>query len=136
MGVKVAGRKGEASYVEADEPIRRDSTLEKLAALPPIDEGGTVTAGNAPGVTDGAGALVLASESFAERRDLEPLGTMVATPRSPRSRRTCSPCPATREAGAREGGVESGGPGSRGDKRGVRGGRDPLDPHPGWTPRS
>jgi acetyl-CoA C-acetyltransferase len=78
VGVKVAGRKGEPSYVEADEPIRRDSTLEKLAALPPIDEGGTVTAGNAPGVTDGAGALVLASESFAERRDLEPLGTIVA----------------------------------------------------------
>jgi acetyl-CoA C-acetyltransferase len=78
VGVKVAGRKGETSYVEADEPIRRDTTLEKLAALPPIDEGGTVTAGNAPGVTDGAGALVLASETFAERRDLEPLGTIVA----------------------------------------------------------
>src|SRR5919112_3637226 len=78
VGVKVAGRKGETSYVEADEPIRRDSTLEKLAALPPIDEDGTVTAGNAPGVTDGAGALVLASESFAERRGLEPLGTPVA----------------------------------------------------------
>jgi acetyl-CoA C-acetyltransferase len=74
VGVKVVGRKGETSYVEADEPIRR----EKLASLPPIDEGGTVTAGNAPGVTDGAGALVLASESFAERRDLEPLGTIVA----------------------------------------------------------
>ena len=78
VGVKVAGRKGETSYVEADEPIRRDTTLEKLAALPPIDEGGTVTAGNAPGVTDGAGALVLASETFAERRNLEPLGTIVA----------------------------------------------------------
>jgi acetyl-CoA C-acetyltransferase len=64
--------------VDTDEPIRRDTTLEKLAALKPIDEGGTVTAGNAPGVTDGAGALVLVSESSAERRNLEPLGTIVA----------------------------------------------------------
>ena len=78
VGVKVPGRKGETTYVEADEPIRRDTTLEKLGALQPLDEGGTVTAGNAPGVTDGAGALVLASESFAERRNLEPLGTIVA----------------------------------------------------------
>ncbi len=78
VGVKVPGRRGETNYVETDEPIRRDTTLEKLAALAPLDEGGTVTAGNAPGVTDGAGALVLASESFAERRNLEPLGTIVA----------------------------------------------------------
>jgi acetyl-CoA C-acetyltransferase len=77
-GVKVSGRKRQVSYVEDDESIRRDTTLEKLAALKPLDEGGTVTAGNAPGVTDGAGALVLASESFAERRNLEPFGTVVA----------------------------------------------------------
>jgi acetyl-CoA C-acetyltransferase len=78
VGVKVAGTKGSSTYVEHDEPIRRDTTLEKLSSLKPIDEGGTVTAGNAPGVTDGAAALVLASESYAERRDLEPLGTVVA----------------------------------------------------------
>ena len=78
VGVKVAGRKGPSTYVEHDEPIRRDTTLEKLAALKPVDEGGTVTAGNAPGVTDGAGALVLAGDSFARRRNLEPLGTIVA----------------------------------------------------------
>ena len=78
VGVKAAGKKGQTNYVEADEPIRRDTTLEKLAKLPPVDEGGTVTAGNAPGVTDGAGALVLASESYAQRRGLEPLGTIVA----------------------------------------------------------
>lgn len=77
-GVKISGKKGETNYVEADEPIRFDASLEKLAALKPLDEGGTVTPGNAPGVTDGAGALVLASESFAERRGLEPLGTIVA----------------------------------------------------------
>ncbi|MDP9410621.1 MAG: acetyl-CoA C-acetyltransferase [Actinomycetota bacterium] len=78
VGIKVPGKKGKTTYVEHDEPIRRDTTLEKLAALKPIDEGGTVTAGNAPGVTDGAGALVLASEFYAERRNLEPLGTIVA----------------------------------------------------------
>jgi acetyl-CoA C-acetyltransferase len=78
VGVKVPGKKGQTTYVEADESIRHDTTLEKLAELPPIDEGGTVTAGNAPGVTDGAGALVLASEGFAERQGLEPLGTIVA----------------------------------------------------------
>jgi acetyl-CoA C-acetyltransferase len=77
-GVKVPGKKGQTNYVEHDESIRRDTSLEKLAALKPLDEGGTVTAGNAPGVTDGAGALVLANESFAERRNLEPLGTIVA----------------------------------------------------------
>src|SRR5215203_2458900 len=78
VGVKVPGKKGQVDYVEADEPIRRDTTIEKLASLEPIDEGGIVTAGNAPGVTDGAGALVLAGESFADKRGLEPLGTVVA----------------------------------------------------------
>ena len=77
-GVKTTGKKGATTYVDTDESIRRDTTIEKLAALKPIDEGGTVTAGNAPGVTDGAGAVVLASESFAGRRGLEPLGTIVA----------------------------------------------------------
>ncbi|HSK99067.1 MAG TPA: acetyl-CoA C-acetyltransferase [Rubrobacteraceae bacterium] len=78
VGVKVPGKKGASNYVEADESIRRDTSLEKLASLKPLDEGGTVTAGNAPGVTDGAGALVLASESLAERRNFEPLGAIVA----------------------------------------------------------
>jgi acetyl-CoA C-acetyltransferase len=78
VGVKVSGKKGETNYVEADEPIRFDASLEKLAALEPLDEGGTVTPGNAPGVTDGAGAFVLASESFAEKRGLDPMGTIVA----------------------------------------------------------
>ena len=78
VGVKVPGKKGQTSYVETDEPIRPDTSLEKLAALKPLDPDGTVTAGNAPGVTDGAGAMVLASESFARKRGLEPLGTIVA----------------------------------------------------------
>ena len=78
VGVKVPGKKGETEYVETDEAFRRDTSLEKLAALEPLGPGGSVTAGNAPGVNDGAGALVLASESFAERRNLEPIGTIVA----------------------------------------------------------
>ena len=78
VGVKVPGRKGETTYVETDESIRRDTSLDKLAALQPMDEGGTVTPGNAPGVTDGAGALIVAAESFAEKRNLEPLGTIAA----------------------------------------------------------
>jgi acetyl-CoA C-acetyltransferase len=78
VGVKVPGNKGQTTYVDADEPIRHDATIEKLAALKPIDEGGTVTAGNAPGVTDGAGALVLAGEGFAANRNLDPLATIVA----------------------------------------------------------
>jgi acetyl-CoA C-acetyltransferase len=77
VGVKVLGRKGQTEYVETDEPIRRDTTLEKLSALPPIDEGGTVTAGNAPGVTDGAAALLLGSAAFARRRGLAPLCDIV-----------------------------------------------------------
>jgi acetyl-CoA C-acetyltransferase len=78
VGVKLPGKKGqEANYVEIDEAFRRDTSLEKLAALEPLAPGASVTAGNAPGINDGAGALVLASESFAERRNLEPLGTIV-----------------------------------------------------------
>jgi acetyl-CoA C-acetyltransferase len=77
VGVKVTGKKGEVDYVEDDEAIRRDTSLEKLAALKPLGPSGSVTAGNAPGVNDGAGALVVASESFAERRGIEPLGTIV-----------------------------------------------------------
>lgn len=78
VGVKVPAPKGETNYVDTDEPIRADTTPEKLAKLRPLDEGGTVTAGNAPGVTDGAAALVLASEEYAERRGLSPLAKIVA----------------------------------------------------------
>jgi acetyl-CoA C-acetyltransferase len=65
--------------VEADEAPRRDTSLEKLAALKPVfDPEGTTTAGNAPGVNDGAGALVVTSEEFAKRRGLEILATIVS----------------------------------------------------------
>jgi acetyl-CoA C-acetyltransferase len=64
--------------VAADESIRRDTTLEKLATLKPVfDPQGTTTAGNAPGVTDGASCVVVCSEAWAEQRGLEPLARIV-----------------------------------------------------------
>src|SRR6478672_2178985 len=63
----------------ADEGIRRDTTLEKLATLKPVfDPEGTTTAGNAPGVNDGASCVVVCSEEWAAKRGLEPLATIVA----------------------------------------------------------
>jgi acetyl-CoA C-acetyltransferase len=62
-----------------DEGPRRDTSLEKLAALKPVfDPQGTTTAGNAPGVNDGAAALVITSEEFARRRGLDVLATIVS----------------------------------------------------------
>ena len=65
--------------VTADAGPRRDTTLEKLARLPPVfDPEGTTTAGNAPGVNDGAGALVVTSEEFANERGLQVLATILS----------------------------------------------------------
>jgi acetyl-CoA C-acetyltransferase len=65
--------------VEVDEGPRRDTSLEKLSQLRPVfDPEGTTTAGNAPGVNDGAGALVVTSEEFARKRGLEVLATIVS----------------------------------------------------------
>ena len=65
--------------LEADEGPRRDTSYEKLAALKPVfDPEGTTTAGNAPGVNDGASALVVTSDEFARRRGLEVLATIVS----------------------------------------------------------
>ncbi len=62
-----------------DEGPRRDTSIEKLAALKPVfDPEGTTTAGNAPGVNDGAGALVVTSDEFAKKHGLEVLATIVA----------------------------------------------------------
>ncbi len=63
----------------ADEGPRRDTSIEKLAKLKPVfDPEGTTTAGNAPGVNDGAGAVIVTSEEFARRRGLEVLATIVS----------------------------------------------------------
>jgi acetyl-CoA C-acetyltransferase len=60
--------------VTADESVRRDTTLERLASLKPVfDPEGTTTAGNAPGVTDGASCVVVCSEQWAKERGIEPL---------------------------------------------------------------
>lgn len=75
--VTVKGRKGD-TVVEADEAIRPEATAESLAKLRAIGgEDATHTAGNAPGVNDGAGALVLASEEWAQANGKEILGTIV-----------------------------------------------------------
>jgi acetyl-CoA C-acetyltransferase len=71
--VEVPQRKGEPVIVENDEAPRKDTSLEKLAKLAPVfDFDGTITAGNAPGVNDGAAALVLMSEERAEREGRKP----------------------------------------------------------------
>jgi len=65
--------------VTADEGPRRDTSYEKLSSLKPVfDPEGTTTAGNAPGVNDGAGALVLTSDAYAKAHGLDVLATIVA----------------------------------------------------------
>ncbi len=76
--VTVKGRKGD-TVVEVDEAPRRGSTLEALAKLPGLHgKDGSHTAGNSPGVNDGAGALVVSSDEWAEREGKEILATIVA----------------------------------------------------------
>lgn len=77
--VLIPQRKGEPLSVISDEGPRKDTSLERLAGLPaPFREGGTVTAGNASSVNDGACALLLASEAAASAQGLEPLARVVA----------------------------------------------------------
>ena len=76
--VQVPQRKGEPVTVDADEHLRPDTTLEKLAKLPaPFRDNGTVTAGNASGVNDGAAALILASEAAAVEHGLTPMARIL-----------------------------------------------------------
>jgi acetyl-CoA C-acetyltransferase len=78
VAVTIKGRKGE-TVVDVDEAPRRDATLEALAKLPPIfTKDGSHTAGNAPGVNDGGGALVLASDEWAKRNSRPALATIIA----------------------------------------------------------
>ena len=65
--------------VAADESVRHDTTLARLAELKPVfDPEGTTTAGNAPGVNDGASCVIVTSEEFAKRRGLEILATILS----------------------------------------------------------
>jgi acetyl-CoA acyltransferase len=97
--VAIPQRKGEPTIVERDEHPRADTTLEALARLPtPFREGGTVTAGNASGVNDGACALILASEEAARRNGLTPRARVVgmATAGVPPRIMGFGPAPASR----------------------------------------
>lgn len=73
----VPDRKGDI-VIDQDVSPRADTTLEGLAKLKPVNQSPTVTAGNAPGLNTGASALLLMSESEAEKRGIKPLATFVA----------------------------------------------------------
>jgi acetyl-CoA acetyltransferase family protein len=78
--VQVPARKGPSTLVERDEHPRADTTAEKLAALRPVfREGGSVTAGNAAGINDGAAAVVLAEEGYARAHGLPVRAAIVAS---------------------------------------------------------
>jgi acetyl-CoA C-acetyltransferase len=77
--VEIPQKKGAALLFETDEAVREETSLEALAKLrPAFREGGTVTAGNAPGVNDGASALVVTSEERARQLGVEPLARVAA----------------------------------------------------------
>jgi 3-oxoadipyl-CoA thiolase len=95
----------ETRLVDRDEHPRPDTTLERLARLKPLlGEGTTITAGNASGINDGAGALLLASPTAVERFDLTPLGrvTGMASAAVPPRTMGLGPVPAIRKLLARQ----------------------------------
>ncbi|MED4403846.1 acetyl-CoA C-acetyltransferase [Metabacillus fastidiosus] len=76
--VSILNKKGEVTVISNDEGPRKDTSLEKLATLKPVfNQDGTITAGNAPGVNDGAAALVLMSEARAILEHKKPLATII-----------------------------------------------------------
>ncbi len=76
--VEIAGRKGKVTTFARDEHPRPDATLEGLAKLSPyFKKDGTITAGNASGIVDGAAAMVMTTAKFAEQHGLHPLGRLV-----------------------------------------------------------
>ncbi len=78
VAVEVAGRKGETAPVEVDEGPRADSTVDGLARLKPaFDKDGTVTAGNASTINDGAAALVVVDEAAAAARGVKPIARIL-----------------------------------------------------------
>jgi acetyl-CoA acetyltransferase family protein len=99
--VKIPQRKGEPKLITADEHPRGDTTLEGLAGLPtPFRTPGTVTAGNASGLNDGACALLIASEDAVKRFNLVPLARVVtaAVAGVPPRSMGLGPIPASRKA--------------------------------------
>jgi acetyl-CoA C-acetyltransferase len=79
--IEIPQRKGDAIVLDYDEPVRPDTTVETLTKLKPAfkKDGGTVTAGNAPGVNDGASAIVVTSADKAKELGVEPLAKIVAS---------------------------------------------------------
>src|SRR5580693_1030071 len=78
VAVEVRGKKGNEAFA-VDEAPRPDTTTEVLARLrPAFREGGTVTAGNAPGLNSAAAAMIIADRAFAEARSIEPMARVVA----------------------------------------------------------
>src|SRR6185312_10326412 len=76
--VEIPQRRGDAVVVDQDEAPRRDTSLESLARLrPAFGKDGTITAGNAPGVNDGACALILMNEERARQEGKTPLATII-----------------------------------------------------------
>jgi 3-oxoadipyl-CoA thiolase len=101
MPVEIPQRKGKPSVVARDEHPRPETTLEQLAKLPaPFRANGTVTAGNASGVNDGACALIIATEAAARRFGLTPRARIVAGATAGVEPRIMGigPVPATRKA--------------------------------------
>ncbi len=110
LPVEIPQRKGEPFRVAQDERPRRDTTLESLAALPPIfRKGGTVTAGNSSGLNDGAAALLLMSADKARQLSLKPMARIVSSAAAGVLPRIMGigPVPAARKALAKAGlGIE------------------------------
>ena len=78
VSVEIPQKKGAPVVFDTDEPVREDTSLEALGKLKPaFKEGGTVTAGNAPGMNDGASALVVSSAERARALGVEPLARIV-----------------------------------------------------------
>ena len=76
--VTIEGKKGTSTFVRDEHPFP-DASLEKLAKLPPVfSKTGTVSAGNSSGITDGAAAVVVASEHFVKQNNLKPLARIAA----------------------------------------------------------
>jgi acetyl-CoA acyltransferase len=104
--VSIPQKKGDPKRFEVDEHPRPDTTLEGLAKLKPVVKpGGTVTAGNASGVNDGACALLLASERAAAKHRLKPRARVLATATAGVAPRIMgfAPAPATRKVLAKTG---------------------------------
>ncbi len=78
VAVTIEGKKGSTVFARDEHPFA-DASLEKLAKLPPVfSKTGTVSAGNSSGITDGAAAMVVASEHFVKQNNLKPLARIVA----------------------------------------------------------